>query len=49
METYRAQKSNRVCRRKGRAIKEYINWPWMFGNGSAGCVDPKSDMQGVIA
>ena len=33
---------------KGRiTIKEYINWPWLFGNGSAGC-DPKSELEGVI-
>ena len=44
----RAQKIVECSDEKGRTIREYINWPWMFGNGSAGC-DPKSDMQGVIA
>lgn len=44
----RSQKIIECADDKGRLIKEYVNWPWMFGNGSAGC-SPKSDMQGIIA
>ena len=34
-------------KKPARIVKEYINWPWVFGNGQVGC-SPKQGFQGII-